>query len=150
MKPKPLDTFTIRYTIWTQKLCRVVIWRNRASLLRARELYSGQNSNCQAFHFAPTTPLENPNILSEIHLYRGNLSLGTITHEATHAAVLFSNRLGLDTEPIAGEEVLAEMMEYLVEGIVFGVQKLRKHDEPPHKTIAAPAAVPKMLPVDVD
>lgn len=134
---KPL-TFTIDAHRSTHLRVRVKVWATYKLLNRARRKLGKAvlcDGFCHRFHQRHCDDL----IIAEIHLARGHLSIDTIAHEASHAAVGYAewvrpkedDRHGeFDVRCAAVDECLAYSTGYITEGIVYFLRKNRLKIKP--------------------
>lgn len=143
---KPLHEFTIQADQSTYLRYRVLVWKNYAQLQAARKRAAkitrekGHHKPCDGFCHTFQSRHRNDLLLGEIHFAKGHLSVNTIAHEATHAAVNLAawerlssrdkNRSEVNerdlcvTERIVDESI-AYCVGHLTEGIIWQLRKLK-------------------------
>jgi hypothetical protein len=103
---------------WTQLEIEVVIHPDLAALRRAcRQSEKGEPDNTLAFcQYNPQGVQGNK--VATLHFCPEYLDFATIAHETLHAVLLLGRAVRIDLENLGGEELLAESVEQIVNGVL--------------------------------
>ena len=128
---KPSHTFTINVGPNTQWVLRVVVWPNIKDLRAARGRYHRDEGNtvmafCATYDYSKAFK-DADCVCAEVHLSRKDAKLAYVVHECLHALLHYCRiaKLKIHEADYDGEEWLAETMEYMVDGVVRQLRKLK-------------------------
>lgn len=83
---------------------RVKVWPTRQAFAKYAKPWKAQ----RAMAFCADPDGRTPNLLAEVNLFHGALTLPLITHELAHATFHWARRAGLPFEKLADGEALQE------------------------------------------
>lgn len=110
-----LKTFTVYAHVGLCWKIRVVLYRSRAAMRRARRRLgkTRQHHAIEGFCWElPADKSERHGVLAEIHLYK-DCTRGTVVHESAHAALHAASVLRIDLNHNWGNETMAQMIEQI-------------------------------------
>lgn len=107
MKP---HTFTIKVNPHSTLRVRVRVHASSKALVTAR------GEDCAAFCNTYAQP-DSEGCIAEVHFNRKELTIGFVAHESLHAAIAFVRLWRADLTSTDAEEMLADTVEYLTDGI---------------------------------
>lgn len=120
-----MNTFTLTCHPATLWKVRVVVHRSREAMRRHRaKMPDGRYAECEAFCYQLGRHQRFvQDLIAELHFFgRGEVARNLIVHECAHAAVAWATHCQTDLGHPKGDELFAESLEHLVEGVIHGIQ----------------------------
>lgn len=105
----------------------VLVWPDFKSMQARVDKYGGNNR--RSFGGCTVTYKGKQRIIGEVNLYRGQLGVGLVAHELTHATWGWARRVNLEVAKRAGEERFCRVLQRMLNHYVARAWKLGLYQE---------------------